>query len=128
MNKFSGKLIYKSVPEVKTSKAGKEYKIMEFVLEEVKDEYPQSMCIKAFGERCDAINNIEVGSFVTVLFDCKATQFNERYYNNITLFKIEPTAAQSDTAVATPATAPAPASAPVNQQLFDQGSDDGLPF
>ncbi len=111
-----------------STRTGNAWKSQEYVIE-THDQYPRRCCFRIFGE--DKINNmhIELGEELTVSFDIDAREYQGRWFNDISAWKVErvqPGAQPAAAPAATPAAAapaadiPAPA-APANE-------DEDLPF
>ena len=78
-----------------TSQSGKAWQKREFIIEENVGNYPNSLVITAFGDRVEKLNTLRVGDYVTARFDTQAREYNGRAFNNITLYDITQTQAQS---------------------------------
>lgn len=118
---FTGKITHVSEIARGTSKNGKEWASIDFVITNDQDRYPSSICIRIFGE--DRINELapKVGENVTADFDIDAHEYNGRWYNQLTAWRI--------TRTSKPATPPQqPAQAPTPQQTAPQQPQDDLPF
>lgn len=78
---------------------GNAWTTQEFVVEEIKDRYPQRMCFSVFGE--EKLNNwvglLQVGSFVRVHFDIDAREYNGRWFNSMNAWKVESALEQTTT-------------------------------
>lgn len=62
------------------------------VFEEKNDrDFKDSLAIDFLGEKADLIDQISEGEDVTVFFNFRSTEFNGKYYNNLTGRKIEKT-------------------------------------
>ena len=86
---IKGKIIAILPPREGVSKAGKEWKIQEYVLETL-DRYPKKMMFSVFGaERIEQFNIKEIGEELTVKFDIDATEYNGRWYNSMAAWKVE---------------------------------------
>ncbi len=127
---ITGKIIAALESRSGTSKAnGNPWKIQEFVLETVGEQYPKKMMFSIFGEDKIQQAAINVGDVVTVSFDINAREFNGRWYNDIRAWRVS-----HDTAQAAPAQAAqdAPAAsfqaAPAADPFAATSSNDDLPF
>jgi len=73
-----------------TSKAGNEWKAVEFIVEEEGEEYPQSAKFQMFGE--DKVEKFEkynnVGDNVDVSFNLKTSEFKGKFYTSLDAWKI----------------------------------------
>lgn len=78
-----------------TSQSGKAWQKREFIIEETVGNYPNSMVITAFGDRVEKLNTLRVGDYVTARFDTQVREYNGRAFNNITLYDITQSQAQT---------------------------------
>ena len=85
---FTGKIIQISPVVSGTSQSGNQWRKQEFVLEELADRYPQTICLTAFNDKCDALAKRAVGETVRAIFDCKAREQNGRWFNSLNLWAI----------------------------------------
>jgi len=126
---ITGKIIAALESRSGTSKAsGNPWKIQEFVLETVGEQYPKKMMFSIFGEDKIQQAAISVGDTVTVSFDINAREFNGRWYNDIRAWKVShdvPGQAAQPQAAPFPAAAPA---APAADPFAPGSSNDDLPF
>ena len=125
-----GKII--AVPPEKggvSSRTGNEWKAQEYVIEDsASGQYPRRMCFEVFGADRIAQFNIQMGQELKVSFDIDANQWQDRWFNRIRAWKVEP-AVQSQAAAPMQAGAPVPppAAAPAPDFLSGDAKDD-LPF
>lgn len=129
---ITGKII--AVLEARSGVAkasGNPWKIQEYVLETIGEQYPKKMMFSIFGEDKIQQAAINIGDEVVVSFDINAREFNGRWYNDIRAWRVShdvnngaaPAAqpyAPAGAAPAAAATAPDPF-APSNEK-------DDLPF
>ena len=126
-----------------SARTGNTWASQEYVLE-THDQYPRHCCFRVFGE--DRINNmnIQIGEELTVSFDIDAREYQGRWYNDISAWKVDrvqPGAPQQPAPAAAPYAQPAPAAPvqqavaaqPVQQSVADpfaseSASGDDLPF
>ena len=59
----------------------------EFVIE-TPGEYGQKIKLEAVKERCDAFDNIPLGSILTVDFNIRGNEYNGKYYVNLQSWKV----------------------------------------
>ena len=85
---FTGKIIAILQPRGGTSKAGNEWKVQEYVIEN-HDQYPRKMCFDVFGADKIEQFNIQMGEELTVSFDIDARQWQDRWFNSIRAWKVE---------------------------------------
>ncbi len=111
---------------------GNPWKIQEYVLETINEQFPRRMCFNVFG--ADKINqfNIQMGQELTVSFDINAREYQGRWYNDIRAWKVESAQSMQPAAPIIPEPAPFP---PVQEAApsfgnENSGGDDGseLPF
>jgi len=82
--KFTGK-ITKIYPTQEGSKNGKDWKRIDFVVEEEKPEYPQTAAFSLFGvEKVDKfLKYNKEGDTVDVSFNLKADEYNGKHYQKL---------------------------------------------
>lgn len=103
----------------------------EFLLE-TQGQYPKTVAITDFNEKANAIGH-GVGAMVKVSLDLSSRQYNDKWYHNITAYKVEPYGDNQQKPLQ-PATQQQPAQRPAAQavpQQFQSSSDDDnseLPF
>lgn len=135
---IQGKIIAALEPRGGVSqRTGNEWKSQEFVIE-THDTYPKKCVFRVFGSDRLANFNIKVGEELLVSFDIDAHEWNGRWFNDVSAWKVErvdPNAAQAS-APAPSAAAPQPyaptsqaaAQAPFPPAPEGDGSADDLPF
>lgn len=134
----SGRIIEKLAPQGGTSKAGREWKKQEYVLE-THEQYPRKVKFDFFGDKVDQYP-LNIGEEVTISFDIESREFNGRWYTDIRAWKADKGQAASQgpqplDAPAAPGFQPAAPAAPGPQAdpfagvapAADNGNDD-LPF
>lgn len=112
-----------------SSRTGNEWKAQEYVIEDsASGQYPRRMCFEVFGADRIAQFNIQMGQELKVSFDIDANQWQDRWFNRIRAWKVEP-AVQSQVAAPMQAGAPVPPpmAAPAPDFLAGDAKDD-LPF
>ena len=75
-------------PESGVSRAGKEWKKQEFVIE-TEEQYPRKICFTLFGEKVSLIDGLSAGQEVEVSFNMESREYNGRWFHNINAWKIE---------------------------------------
>lgn len=125
-----------------SQRTGTEWKVQEYVLETINEQFPRKMAFEVFGADRIANFNIKAGEEMTVSFDIDAREYNGRWYNQIRAWKVDRNIAAQPAAAAAPApvgVAPAPVpaapAAPAAPAYADpvpqapgEGSVDDLPF
>mgnify|MGYP004458687873 CR=1 FL=1 len=87
---FKGKIINALPHKSGVSKStGNNWEIAEYVIEETEEQYPKKMVFSISGP--DRIKNInlQVGEIVEAHFDIDAHEYNGRWYNSISAFRVE---------------------------------------
>jgi len=74
--------------ETGVSKAGKEWKKQEFVIE-TNEQYPKKVCFTLFGDKISLIDGLTEGKEVEVFFNVESRDFNGKWFHNINAWKIE---------------------------------------
>jgi fructose-1,6-bisphosphatase len=74
--------------ETGVSKAGKEWKKQDFVIE-TNEQFPKKVCFTLFGDKISLIDSIAEGSELEVYFSLESRDFNGKWYHNINAWKIE---------------------------------------
>lgn len=98
----------------------------EFVVT-TQEQYPQDLKFELFKEKCEMIQNFNIGDPISVKFDVRGREWNGNYYVNLNAWRIDAPsgAAPAAQAGAPAAAAPLPTSAPIDLSGED---DDDLPF
>jgi hypothetical protein len=104
------------------SKAGKEWKKMDFVIE-TNEQFPKKVCFTLFGDKISLIEGIIEGSEVEVYFTLESRDFNGKWYHNINAWKIE----QAGSANAPKNYPPAYTEGDIPPEAADDSGND-LPF
>lgn len=84
---ISGKIIKFLSEQTGTGKNGA-WKKQEFILETV-EQFPKKVCISAWGDKVDALQSYSAGDDVKVSFNIESREYNERWYTDVRVWKIE---------------------------------------
>lgn len=103
----SGKIIAVLPLQSGVSKAGREWKKQEYVLE-THDSFPRKVKFDFFGDRVDQFP-MQIGDEVTISFDIESREFNGRWYTDIHAWKAEKGIPAAAPASPAPGFGPAPA-------------------
>lgn len=76
------------------SKAGKEWKKQDFVIE-TNEQFPKKVCFTLFGDKINLIDGTTEGTEIEVFFSLESRDFNGKWYHNINAWKIESVGAAS---------------------------------
>lgn len=104
------------------SKAGKEWKKQEFVIE-TNEQFPKKVCFTLFGDKISLMEGLTEGTEVEVFFSVESRDFNGKWFHNINAWKIEPAGAVAATKSSYP---PAFSAGDIPPEPADDGND--LPF
>ncbi len=124
---ITGKII--AVLEAKSgisNRTGNPWMSQEYVIE-THEQYPRRCCFRIFGEDKIKNMNIQIGEELTVSFDIDAHQYQDRWFNEISCWKVDrvqpgaPAAAAPAAPVAPQSPIPAPATPAATEE-------DDLPF
>ena len=77
------------------SKAGKEWKKREFVIETADDQFPKQVCFTLFNDKISLVEGLAAGEDVNVSFSVESREFNGRWYHNINAWRIDRLAADT---------------------------------
>ena len=108
-----------------SQRTGNEWKSQEYVIE-THDQYPRKCCFNVFGSDKIDTMAIKAGEELRVSFDIDAHEYNGRWFNNITAWKVDRIDAAAGQAAAAAQSAPVSS----DQQPFasTESSTDDLPF
>ncbi|MBD5278600.1 MAG: DUF3127 domain-containing protein [Bacteroides sp.] len=85
---IDGKIILDLGMQQGMSKAGREWKKKEWVLETF-GQYPRKVKFHVFGDKADTIG-LEVGNSYTLSVDVESREFNDRWYTDVSCFAARP--------------------------------------
>jgi len=122
---IQGKVIA-ALPEKTGVSAKGEWKVQEYVIE-THEAYPHKMVFSVFGADRIARFNIQVGQEVMVSFDIDAHEYQGRWFNDISAWRVQ--AAQMQTAASMAAQPAAPQTdVPAPTAVPEEDPTDDLPF
>ncbi|EJW94857.1 hypothetical protein EVA_17035 [gut metagenome] len=126
---FTGKII--AVLPAKSgvsNRTGNEWKVQEFVIEDsTNSQYPRRMCFEVFGADKIEAFNIQVGQELKVSFDIDANPWQDRWFNRIRAWKVEPALAANPVNATQTMGAPVPPT-PAAPDFLSGDAKDDLPF
>jgi len=98
------------------------FKVREFVLTDNSSQYPQHLQFQLVQDKCTLLDNINVGSEITVNFNLRGREWTSKegvvkYFNTLDAWKIE----AQGSAAATP-------EAPVSENFIKEEEEGDLPF
>ena len=85
---IKGNVIEILEPQSGVSRAGKDWKKQEFVIE-TQEQYPKKVCFTLFGDKTSMIDGMSKGEEVEVAFNVESREFNGRWFHNINAWKID---------------------------------------
>jgi hypothetical protein len=85
---IKGTVIQVLKPESGVSKAGKEWRKQDFVIE-TQEQFPKKVCFTLFNDKAELLNNIGPGNEVEVSFSVESRDFNGKWYHNLNAWKVE---------------------------------------
>jgi hypothetical protein len=121
---FEGKIIAVLAPKSGTSAKG-EWFSQEYVIEDTSGQYPKKMCFNVFGRDKVTQMGIVLSEDLIVHVNIDAQEYQGRWFNKITAWKVERPAIQQPYVQQN--YAPTPPSQPEQKSMFDEEKDD-LPF
>ena len=111
-----------------SNRTGNEWKAQEYVIEDsTSGQYPRRMCFEVFGADRIAQFNIQMGQELKVYFDIDANQWQDRWFNRIRAWKVEPATTSTSAPMQEGAPVPPPALTAAVDFLTGDAKDD-LPF
>ncbi|MGQ7868518.1 DUF3127 domain-containing protein [Sunxiuqinia sp. sy24] len=103
------------------SKAGKDWKKQEFVIETADDQFPKQVCFTLFNDKISLLQGLNTGEDVNVSFSVESREFNGRWYHNINAWRIDRLAANGPQGNLPPEFTP-------DDIPPESGNQDDLPF
>ena len=100
-----------------------EWRKQDFILETV-GQYPAQICIGQWGERIDEFE-VTVGETLTVHIDLKSREYNDRWYTDVTAWRIE---REGQVATGREGATGGGNGTGQDAKEGDKSVDDGLPF
>ena len=71
------------------SKAGKEWKKQEFVIDVEDGQFPKQICFTLFNDKISLVEGLTTSTDVNVSFSVESREFNGRWYHNINAWKVD---------------------------------------
>lgn len=106
----------------------------DFILEYQDGNFPAQACFSAWGEdKVRELDRYQVGDSVRVAFNLRSREYNDRWYNDLRIWKLSPAGAAPAPQAEQPSFPEAPAAAPAptleDMPAFtDADGNDDLPF
>lgn len=125
---ITGKIIAALEPREGVSKrTGNNWKSQEFVIETTDGQFPRHCVFRVFGEDRLRQFNIQVGQMLTVSFDIDAHEYQGRWFNDISAWRVQAAQAQAAAPSMTQAAAPQ-TDVPAPTVVPEEDPTDDLPF
>ena len=84
---ITGTLVQK-LEKINGKSANGEWQKQEFIIS-VGDKYPKQVCLSAWGERCDELENIQIGDTVTAELEISSREYNGKWYTEVRVWKFQ---------------------------------------
>lgn len=82
-------------PQSGVSRAGKEWKKQDFVIE-TDEQFPRKVCFTLFGDKVDMVSDVAQGQEVEVSFNLESREYNGRWFTNANAWKIDPVSEENN--------------------------------
>ena len=89
-NTFTGRVIAVLDEQRGISKSGTAWRQQEYVIKQETDNYPKAVCVKVKGDNIDKFG-IRLGETITAHLNIDAHNWQGKWYNEITAWKIDRT-------------------------------------
>jgi single-strand DNA-binding protein len=104
-----------------TEQKSASFSVRDFVIEVADDKFPQMVKFQLTQDKCALIDDYSEGDVISVDFDLRGREWNDKYFTNLNAWRIAQADAQDGTPKETDATAGTPAA------VIDD-LDDDIPF
>jgi len=72
-----------------TEQKSEKFRAREFVIETNDGKFPQMIKFQLTQDKCEAIDDFNEGDQITVHFDLRGREWNDRYFTNLNAWRIE---------------------------------------
>lgn len=72
-----------------TEQKSEKFQTREFVIEQRDSQYPQMIKFQLTQDKCSLVDTYNEGDEITVHFDLRGREWNEKYFTNLQCWKIE---------------------------------------
>lgn len=102
----------------------------DFILEYQDGNFPAQVCFSAWGQdKVQDLEKYQVGDSVKVAFNVRSREYNDRWYNDLRVWRLSPAGAAAPAPQeAYPAAAPAPTLDDMPSDFTTADGNDDLPF
>jgi len=84
---IDGKLI-KILPE-QTGQSAKGPWVKQYFVIETKEQYAKQICFMAWNDKADLLKKLSIGEDLKIHFGAESREFNEKWYTDLTVWKID---------------------------------------
>ena len=82
---ITGALVQK-LEKIKGNTVKGEWQKQEFIIS-VGDKYPKNVCLSTWNDKCDDLENIQIGDTVTAELEISSREYNGRWYTEVKAWK-----------------------------------------
>jgi len=82
---ITGALVQK-LEKINGKSANGEWQKQEFIIS-VGDKYPKNVCLSTWNDKCDDLENIQIGDTVTAELEISSREHNGRWYTEVKAWK-----------------------------------------
>lgn len=107
-----------------TEQKSEKFRAREFVIEVSDGKYPQMVKFQLTQDKCETIDDHREGEQITVHFDLRGREWNDKYFTNLNAWRIESVSEDAGQSSAPPQT---DADYPAMNAVKDEFADD-IPF
>ena len=100
----------------------------EFVITTEHDKYPQDLKFEVVKDRCDMLDQYSVGQKVQLNFDIRGNEYKDRYYVNLSCWKIQAAEGGEDGGAPAPAASGSSSEPSAAELRKEDDFDDDIPF
>ena len=86
---IKGKLLKVLPAQTGPSKSGGEWKKQAFIIE-LEGTYPKKVCFQVWGDKVN-VESLVQGTMVNVFFDPESREFNDKWYTDLTAWRVDTT-------------------------------------
>ena len=126
-----GRLVKIGSKESGTSKQGKEWSNLTFVIETEDDKYPKLIAMVLFGDKTSYIEKFNIGDVLTVKCSIESREFNGKWFTNVNAFAVNLVQGKSESSGLPPSesvTHEAQYKRAVDVEAVEEDENTDLPF
>jgi len=111
-----------------TEQKSDKFRTREFILEISESQYPQLIKFQLTQDKCEIIDDYSAGDVLTIHFDLRGREWNERFFTNLQCWKIETASGTSSESESPVDRAPSPTKQPTANAQQNAFDDEDIPF